>query len=166
MRNTSQRDHPGPLTYVKVADHPGPRGEAAILMQRLTMMRYGHTLTMTAFAFFIMPVAARATDEQVITLTCDGLATTGSGRTEQVSKMGVIVSFAEKTLAFGGHVVAISRVDAANVSFSGHSSLEEKTDISLDGSVDRVTGTLHATQSSPGLSLWFDLSCKPTDRLF
>ena len=136
-------------------------------MQRLTMQRCGYTLTMTAFAFLIMPVDARAADEQVITLICDGQATTGSGRTEQVSKMGVIVNFAEKTVAFGGHVVAMSRVDAANVSFSGHSSLDEtNASISLDGSVDRVTGTLHATQFSPGLSLWFELGCKPTNRLF
>jgi hypothetical protein len=79
----------------------------------------------------------------------------------------VIVDFAEKTVAFAGNVAAISRVDAANVSFSGHSSLEEtRTTISLDGSLDRVTGTLHATQLSPGLSLWFELGCKPTNRLF
>jgi hypothetical protein len=155
------------LTYVNVADQSGPTAEAAIITERLTMRRSGYTLTIIAFALLKMPVDAHAADEQVIALACDGMATTGSGRTEHVSRMGVIVDFAEKTVAFAGNVVAISRVDAANVSFSGHSSLEDtKTTISLDGNVDRVTGALHATQLSPGLSLWFELGCKPTSRLF
>jgi hypothetical protein len=68
MRNTSPPDHLRPLTYVKVANQSGPKGEAAIIMQRLTMQRYGYILTMTAFGFLMMPVDARAADDQVITL--------------------------------------------------------------------------------------------------
>jgi hypothetical protein len=138
-------------------------------MRRLTMQGYGYILTMTAFAFLMMPVHARAADDQVITLTCDGSVTAGTGRAEQVSKMGMVINLAEQTVAFGGHVVGISRVDASNVSFSGQSlsSWEGiRTTISIDGSVDRVTGTLHATQLSIDHSLWFDLGCKPTNRLF
>ena len=138
-------------------------------MRRLTMQGYGYTLTMTAFAFLMMPVDARAADDQVITLTCDGIVTAGTGRTEQVSKMGMVINLAEQTVAFGGHVVGTSRVDAADVSFSGQSLSSWagiRTAVSIDGNVDRVTGTLHATQSSIDHSLWFDLGCKPTNRLF
>jgi hypothetical protein len=83
--------------------------------------------------------------------------------------MGVVINLAEQTVAFGGHVVGISRMDAANVSFSGQSlsSWEGiRTTIYIDGSVDRVTGTLHVTQFSIDHSLWFDLGCEATNRLF
>ena len=83
-------------------------------------MRQGYILSIIAFALLIMPVCndASAADDQMITLSCDGRITAGSGRTEQVSKIGVVVNLAEQTVAFGGHVVEISRVDAANVSFA------------------------------------------------
>ena len=141
---------------------------ATITTQRLTMQRYG-ILSMAASAFLMMQVDARAADDQVITLTCDGSVTAGTGRAEQISKMGMVVNFAEQTVAFGGHVVGINRVDAANVSFSGHpvsSWAGISITISIDGNVDRVTGALHVTQLSIDHSLWFDLGCKPTNPLF
>ena len=137
--------------------------------QWLIMQRYRYIFTTTAFAFLMIPVDVRAADDQVITLTCDGSVTGGTGRAEQISKMGMVVNLAEQTVAFGGHVVGISRVDAANVSFSGQSlsSWEGiRTTISIEGSVDRVTGTLHAARLSIDHSLWFDLGCKPTNPLF
>lgn len=133
------------------------------------MQRFGYPLAMAAFAFLMMPVDARAADDQVITLTCDGIVTAGTGRIEHVSKMGIVINLAEQKVAFGGHVVGTSRVDAADVSFSGQSFSSWagiRTAISVDGSVDRVTGTLHVTQSSIDHSLWYDLGCRPTDRLF
>jgi hypothetical protein len=134
-------------------------------------MTRGYVVSIIAFALLIMPVwnDASAADDQMITLSCDGKITTGSGRTEQVSKIGVVINLAQQTVAFGGHVAEISRVDAAHVSFSGRfaSSWEGiQTTTAIDGSVDRVTGMLQATQLSFGLSLWFDLDCKPTNRLF
>jgi hypothetical protein len=132
------------------------------------MQRYGYIVTMTAF-ILIMPVDARAADDQVITLTCDGRITTGTGRAEPISKMGMVVNLAEQTVTFGGHIVGISGADAANVSFSGQflsSWVGIRTTVSIDGSVDRVTGTLHVTELSTDHSLWFDLNCQPTSRLF
>jgi hypothetical protein len=133
------------------------------------MQRHGYIPTMTAFAFLMMPGDARADGGQVITLTCDGRVTAGTGRAEQVSKMGIVVNLADQTVAFGGYVVGVSRMDAASVSFGGQSvsSWEGiKTTVSIDGNVDRVTGALHLTQQSIDHSLWFDLGCTPTNRLF
>jgi hypothetical protein len=138
------------------------------IKHRQMMRGYGYIVAMTAFALLMMSTGASSAEDQVITLTCDGKVTAGSGRTEQV-KIGMVVNLAEKTVAFGGHVVEISRVDAANVSFGGHfhSSWEGiETTISIDGNVDRVTGKLQATQFSLDHSLWFDLGCNPTNRLF
>jgi hypothetical protein len=68
-------------------------------MQRLTMQGYGYILTMTACAFLMMPVHARAADDQVITLTCDGSVTAGTGRAEQVSKMGMVINRVDATFS-------------------------------------------------------------------
>lgn len=83
------------------------------------MQGCGYIFITSAFVLMVTPVGVRAADDQVITLSCDGRVTAGTGRAEPVSKMGMVVNLAEQTVAFVGHVVGLSRLDSANVAFSG-----------------------------------------------
>lgn len=77
-----------------------------------------------------------------ITLSCDG-TTKAYLKSEEsinpVTKMGVVVNLAERTVSFDGHVAHIDHVDAAVIYFGG-SNVTEAT-----GYIDGKTGVMTAT---------------------
>ena len=77
-----------------------------------------------------------------ITLSCDG-TTKAYLKSEEsinpVTKMGVVVNLAERTVSFDGHVAHIDHVDAAVIYFGG-SNVTDAT-----GYIDGKTGVMTAT---------------------
>jgi len=93
-------------------------------------------LTMICFS------SAQAEEPTVITLSCDGTTKVYVKSDESinpVTKMGVVVNLAERTVLFDGRVAHIDHVDAGTIFFGGDS-LKDTT-----GYIDGKTGVLTAT---------------------
>ena len=85
--------------------------------------------------------SAQAEEPIVTTLSCDGTAKVYVQREESikpVTKMGVVVNLAERTVSFDGHVAHIDHVDAAVIYFGGDS-VKDTT-----GYIDGKTGAMTA----------------------
>jgi hypothetical protein len=125
----------------------------------------------------------RAAETKVIAMSCDGTLTDTShgdphGKQEPMQKMGVVVNLNERTVSFLGYVARINDVNAANIKFGGPQigGHHEGFDISIMGSVDRVTGHMDATTttldptkkpSDPNaVTFRYDVLCKMTTSLF
>jgi hypothetical protein len=95
------------------------------------------TLTMIGLS------SAQAEEPTVITLSCDGTTKVyvkrEEGNINPVTKMGVVVNLAERTVSFDGHVAHIDHVDAAVIYFGGDS-VKDAT-----GYIDGKTGSMMAT---------------------
>jgi hypothetical protein len=87
--------------------------------------------------------SAHAEEPTVITLSCDGTTKVYVKREESninpVTKMGVVVNLAERTVSFDGRVAHIDHVDAAVIYFGGDS-VKDTT-----GYIDGKTGAMMAT---------------------
>jgi hypothetical protein len=87
--------------------------------------------------------SAQAEEPTVITLSCDGTTKVYVKREESninpVTKMGVVVNLAERTVSFDGHVAHIDHVEAAVIYFGGDS-VKDAT-----GYIDGKTGSMMAT---------------------
>jgi hypothetical protein len=87
--------------------------------------------------------SAQAEEPTVITLSCDGTTKVYVKREESninpVTKMGVVVNLAERTVSFDGRVAHIDHVDAAVIYFGGDS-VKDTT-----GYIDGKTGSMMAT---------------------
>src|SRR6516165_1806232 len=85
---------------------------------------------------------AQAEETTVITLSCDGTTKVYVKREESninpVTKMGMVVNLAERTVSFDGHVAHIDHVDAAVIYFGGDS-VKDTT-----GYIDGKTGAMTA----------------------
>jgi hypothetical protein len=104
-----------------------------------------------------------ATNNPVITLSCDGKVTmAGIDKPDPINKMGVVVN--THSVAFNGYNVGITSVNADIISFN--ETTASGIEVSIWGTVDRVTGALQATQVSPGFTASYDLICKPAARMF
>ena len=105
-------------------------------MTRLLMVLCTSLLTMIGFSL------AQAEEPMAITLSCDG-TTKAYLKSEEsinpVTKMGVVVNLAERTVLFDGRVAHIDHVDAGTIFFGGDS-LKDTT-----GYIDGKTGVLTAT---------------------
>jgi hypothetical protein len=90
----------------------------------------------------IGPSSAQAEEPTVITLSCDG-TTKAYVKSEEsinpVTKMGVVVNLAERTVSFDSHVAHIDHVDATVIYFGGDS-VKDTT-----GYIDGKTGSMTAT---------------------
>jgi hypothetical protein len=86
--------------------------------------------------------SAQGEEPTVITLSCDG-TTKAYVKSEEsinpVTKMGVVVNLAERTVSFDGYVAHIDHVDAAVIYFGGDS-VKDTT-----GYIDAKTGSMMAT---------------------
>jgi hypothetical protein len=86
--------------------------------------------------------SAQAEEPTVITLSCDG-TTKAYVKSEEsinpVTKMGVVVNLAERTVSFDSHVAHIDHVDATVIYFGGDS-VKDTT-----GYIDGKTGSMMAT---------------------
>jgi hypothetical protein len=108
-----------------------------------------------------------------LTLSCDGTLTNmmssdNDTKTETITKMGLLVNLAEDTVLGFNPPARVKKTDAASVDFAG-----EKGGSSVDGTIDRITGSVIATTNTFSASAkkliasnsW-DLHCKPTKRVF
>jgi hypothetical protein len=137
---------------------------------------------MVSLAGFVLWQYAYAADPTVITLSCGGTVTGAvDNKPDPIPDpgVGVVVSFVDHTLAFLHYVVPIVKVDTVGVEFGGQSTSKNNIlgpTISIttmvSGSLDRVTGAFSATtimlsqDARPLLTLNWELSCRPTTRLF
>ena len=105
-------------------------------MTRLLIGLCTSLLTMIGFSL------AQAEEPTAITLSCDG-TTKAYVKSEEsinpVTKMGVIVNLAERTVSFDGHVAHIDHVDAAVIYFGGNNVTD------ATGYIDGKTGVMTAT---------------------
>jgi hypothetical protein len=113
---------------------------------------------------------AQAAEPTVITLSCDGTVRTDvgkdKGQREAISKVGVVVNLAERTVSFTGYVGQIDNADAAVIEFSGNKNKTQGVNSDTGGFIDRVTGAMNATTSVGWLRMEYDLLCKPASRVF
>lgn len=101
---------------------------------------------------------AQATEPTVITLSCDGKLTNikvRNAKPQPITKMDLVVDFADRTISFSSHLVGIDKADVAHISFTGENN-------AVHGEIDRVTGVMWATTVSNATTFVYNLLCKPT----
>jgi hypothetical protein len=123
-----------------------------------------------------LPVQAADT---VLTLACQGTTTSGleDAKPEPIS-MGIIVNFTKRTVQGFGHPglidypVQITAWNDVTVAFGGFQAFGNQQ-LSISGSIDRVTGDVEASDLSTDTkthktlsSLHYALKCRPTQRMF
>jgi hypothetical protein len=117
-----------------------------------------------AIALSALPFAANAQQQSNITLNCRGTYKVGGDAPHPKSNIGVIV--ANATVSIFGMVFPISQATNDKIEFNG----PDKNEITTNafGSIDRVTGEMHATVTPAGgnLSWSYALHCKPATKIF
>ena len=154
--------------------HPRPRGTlGATAMRRRVTRAIVTALTIAALA---LPAGAQQ-QGSTITLSCDGTskltATAAADLTpEPITKLGIIVNMADRTVSFMDFVVPVTGFTATLVSFSGRhepvfAGLKFPS-VLIDGSIDRVTGyaTIGFHYAIVGNNHSWELTCRPATRLF
>jgi hypothetical protein len=115
-------------------------------------------IKITVMTFLMLAVAhAQAAEPTVITLSCDGKLTNTKVRNakqESITKMDLVVNFAERTVSFSGHLAGIDNADVAHISFSGENN-------AVHGEINRVTGVMWATRDSNAATSVYNLLCSP-----
>ena len=111
-----------------------------------------------------------------ITLSCSGtskLMTAGDDtKPDPVTNFGMIVNFAKRIVTFNSYRIPIERADSTMVLFHGDQAMSyagtKLKPVSVDGSVDRVTGAASVTfmHEQVGNNSSWELLCKPATRLF
>jgi hypothetical protein len=110
------------------------------------------------------PLTAHAADT-TLTLACQGTVTQNDAKSEPIS-MGVIVNFTARTVQGFVYPVEITLMDDVSVTFSRSNRYR-----SIEGTIDRVTGDLQATDVLSGnnkiiLTTYYLLKCRPAQRMF
>ena len=109
---------------------------------------------------------AQAADT-TLTLACKGTETSkGGARTSsEVINIGIVVDFQKKTVVGLEPTtpLTIDGLTETTISFVG-----AEADWNMNGTLDRVTGSLVATsiRRNPDFMVSLDLQCKPTQRMF
>jgi hypothetical protein len=144
----------------------------------MTLMVQGISkIAATALSAVLLPAGnTQAAEPTMLTFSCDGTiadAKASESKPERVTKMGLIVNFAERSVSGFNIVAHIDRVDDASISFGGEGNLPplpgaRSTPVSMTvmGSIDRVTGAVSATTLTTATMYTYDLLCKPVKRLF
>jgi hypothetical protein len=105
-----------------------------------------------------------------LTLACKGTETDrgGAGMSSGQIDIGVIVDFQNNTIILPDTSLTITSVSETSVSFMGGG-----TDWNMNGTLDRVTGSLVAASikfypntTKTIFAASYDLQCKPTQRMF
>jgi hypothetical protein len=124
-----------------------------------------------------LPTAQGA--DTTLTLACQGTTAAGyeDAKPEPIS-MGIIVNFTKRTVQGFGHPglidypVQITAWNDVTVAFRGSYVFTDQQ-LSITGSIDRVTGDVEATDLSTDTkthntvsSLQYTLKCRPTQRMF
>ena len=122
------------------------------------------------------PVAAQT--PTVITLSCDGTMQEDTADTrEQVTKLGLVINFAEQTIVGFGISAHIDLLDASSIEFSGEGPIVDRGSkigtLFATGAIDRVSGIVSATTTQTSersqktvTATTYYLVCKVTDRRF
>lgn len=118
---------------------------------------------------------ARAQIPTSLMLSCTGMLNDGLlSKVDQV-RIGVILNFQTmQVVGLGyGWEANIDKVNETLVAFHRYSSNELRNMVLVDGTIDRITGSLMANvvvtarqDSSTLISVSYDLLCKPAQRLF
>jgi len=130
--------------------------------------------TMTVLWLLGQPAAAQT--PKVIYLSCDGTKQQDTADTrEQITKLGLVLNLAEKTVVGFGITAHMDLLDASSIEFSGEGPLVDRGSkigtLSALGAIDRVTGIVSATTTQmlersqktvTGTSYY--LVCKVADR--
>jgi hypothetical protein len=144
----------------------------------VTTSLHGACIALTAM---VASPTAQAADT-TLTLACQGtttISTTTGDKSEPIS-MGIIVDFTNRTVqGFGfpdyshDFPVKITGMNEVTVAFHGSNEAGKgpiSPDMSITGSIDRVTGDVEArsaTSSDTSLTiLRYALKCRPTQRMF
>jgi hypothetical protein len=118
----------------------------------------GNIIKIIVMTILVLAVAdryAQAAEPTVITLSCDGKLTNTkirNAKPEPITKVNLVVNFAERTVSFSSHLVGIDNADAAHISFSGENN-------AVHGEIDRVTGIMWATTHSNAATFVYNLLC-------
>jgi len=115
-------------------------------------------LSALALLSLIVGGHAQASEPTVIAFSCDGKLTNikvKNTKPQPISKVDLVVDFAERTVSFSGHLVGIDKADVAHISFSGENN-------AVHGEIDRVTGVMWATMDSNVTTFVYNLLCEPT----
>jgi hypothetical protein len=125
-------------------------------------------MRVVALALIWTLLSARAA---VLTLSCDGTmkAEEEQEKPHAITNMGLIVNFdAGVVTGFTGIAARIDEVNANSVSFKGITTHPSRTEWTVHGTIDRITGSLGATVTwfNPETKLLmrmnYELTCKPT----
>jgi hypothetical protein len=101
-----------------------------------------------------------------------GIVGDQTGTLQPVTKMGLVVNLAERTVSGFSVVARIDRADAVSISFSNQNSPYLGGAYSVKGGIDRVTGAAWATTALEAsdkkiiMNDTYNLVCKVTNRLF
>jgi hypothetical protein len=122
----------------------------------------------------LMPAAAQ--QPTTITLSCNGtskLMTAGDDtKPNPITNLGMIVNFGERTVSFMSYHIPFESIDNTQVLFHGTQARNYEgsklTPVTVDGSVDRVTGAASVTFTFVRFesNQTWDLMCKPAKQLF
>ena len=139
-------------------------------------------VTVAFIALLLTAEQQAAAEPQLIGLSCDGTITQGTKKPKPVQKLGVVVNLDERTVSFGGYVAPIKAADAVDILFDGPSKIlrHGSKDIEIMGSIDRVTGHMHADtiadvddydpSADPigptSVAFHYDMLCKAIDHVF
>jgi hypothetical protein len=128
----------------------------------------------TLLALLGQPAAAQT--PTVVTLSCDGTVQQDTADTrEQVTKLGLVINFAEKALVGFGITARIDLLDESSIEFSGEGPIVDRGSkigtLYATGAIDRVTGIVSATTTQMSershktvTATTYYLVCNVTDR--
>jgi hypothetical protein len=132
----------------------------------------------TAVLGLLLGLPATAQTPTVITLSCDGtMQEDRADAREQVTKLGLVINFAEQTIVGFGIAAHIDLLDASSIEFSGEGPIVDRGSkigtLFAMGAIDRVTGIVSATTTLTSersqktvTAKTYYLVCKVTDRQF
>src|SRR5258705_6731247 len=110
---------------------------------------FARAIVATVSAAALMLPADAQQEGSTITISCDGtskLTATAAAdlKPEPITKLGIIVNAADRTITFMDYVTPVTGISATLVSFSGRQTPDlfgvKGKPFTIDGSIDRVTG--------------------------
>jgi hypothetical protein len=146
-------------------------------LEGLMRRTFSRTIVATLIAAALMLPADAQQQGSTITLSCDGTskltATAAAGlNPEPITKLGIIVNAADRTITFMDYVTPVTGISATFVSFNGTQTpvalgIKGKP-FTIDGSIDRVTGHTEIDwwYEVVGNNTHWELTCRPATRLF
>ena len=122
-------------------------------------MRWVYLALLAALPSF----AVQAQPPTSITLWCQGTSmVTDNARPDPITGGELVVNLEERTVAFNSFHVPIERADGTMVLFHGKQATSfEGLKLTVDGSIDLVTGGVSLTFEQVGNNMTWKLTCRP-----